>query len=118
MSKVYQDTRSAISDIQDGSSLLVGGFGLCGIPENCISALKQKGVKDLTCISNNAGVDDFGLGLLLQTHQIKKMIASYVGENKEFETAVFGLESWRWNLSLRGHWLNGIRSAGVGVPAF
>ena len=85
MSKVYKEALSALNDVKDGSSLLVGGFGLCGIPENCISALKQQGIKNLTCISNNAGVDDFGLGLLLQTHQIKKMIASYVGENKEFE---------------------------------
>lgn len=83
--KVVNNAGEAISDIQDGAVIMLGGFGLCGIPENCINALIKKGVKNLTCISNNAGVDDFGIGLMLQTKQVKKMIASYVGENAEFE---------------------------------
>src|SRR4029434_9940199 len=85
MTKVYASAAAAIADIPDGATLMVGGFGLCGIPENLILALRDKGVKDLTAISNNAGVDGFGLGLLLQTRQIKKMVSSYVGENKTFE---------------------------------
>ncbi len=85
MNKVVKNVDEAIEGITDGMTLMVGGFGLCGIPENCIAALVRKGVKGLTCISNNAGVDDFGLGLLLQNRQIKKMISSYVGENAEFE---------------------------------
>jgi acyl CoA:acetate/3-ketoacid CoA transferase alpha subunit len=85
MNKVYNNAYEAIYDIPDNCTIMLGGFGLCGIPENCINALREKGVKGLTCISNNAGVDDFGLGLLLQTRQIKKMISSYVGENDEFE---------------------------------
>ena len=85
MNKVVSGADTAIADISDGSVLMLGGFGLCGIPENCIAALVRKQVKGLTCISNNAGVDDFGLGLLLKKHQIKKMISSYVGENDEFE---------------------------------
>ena len=83
--RTIKDADTAVADIKDGMTIMVGGFGLCGIPENCISALVRTGVKNLTCISNNAGVDDFGLGLLLQTKQIKKMISSYVGENAEFE---------------------------------
>ena len=85
MNKVFSNAAEAIHDIKDGSVIMLGGFGLCGIPENSIDALRKKGVKQLTCISNNAGVDDFGLGLLLQTRQIKKMMSSYVGENEEFE---------------------------------
>src|SRR3954470_20647245 len=88
MNKLVADAREAVRDIPDGAVLALGGFGLCGIPENCISALVEKGVKDLTCISNNAGVDDFGIGLLLQRRQAKKMISSYVGENKLFEALV------------------------------
>lgn len=117
MSKIYPDALSAITDIKDGASLLVGGFGLCGIPENLISALKQKGIKNLTCISNNAGVDDFGLGLLLQTRQIKKMIASYVGENKEFERQYLAKEL-EVELVPQGTLAERIRSAGAGIPAF
>lgn len=83
--KVVSNAEEATQDIQDGAVIMLGGFGLCGIPENCISALIKKGVKNLTCISNNAGVDDFGIGLMLQTKQVKRMIASYVGENAEFE---------------------------------
>src|SRR6266436_5293702 len=85
MNKVVANADVAIQDIKDNMTLMLGGFGLCGIPENCIAALVKKGLKGLTCISNNAGVDDFGLGLLLQKKQIKKMISSYVGENEEFE---------------------------------
>lgn len=85
MSKVVENAAAAIRDIQDGATLMLGGFGLCGIPENCITALVSQGTKNLTCISNNAGVDNFGIGLLLQTKQVKKMISSYVGENAEFE---------------------------------
>ena len=84
MSKVFSNALDALKDVQDGATIMLGGFGLCGIPENSIAALVDKGVKNLTCISNNAGVDDFGLGLLLKTRQIKKMISSYVGENAEF----------------------------------
>ena len=85
MNKVFANAAEAIHDISDGCTIMLGGFGLCGIPEKCIAALVQKGVKNLTCISNNAGVDEFGLGLLLKTRQIKKMMSSYVGENAEFE---------------------------------
>ncbi|HLX66296.1 MAG TPA: CoA-transferase, partial [Puia sp.] len=85
MKKVVAGPDEAIRDIPDSAVIMLGGFGLCGIPENCIAALTRKGIRHLTCISNNAGVDDFGLGLLLKTRQIKKMISSYVGENEEFE---------------------------------
>src|SRR5712691_10843313 len=85
INKVVASADEAVRDIKDGSLLVVGGFGLCGIPENLIAALVKLGVKDLTCVSNNAGVDDWGLGLLLQTKQIRKMVSSYVGENAEFE---------------------------------
>lgn len=85
LNKVVANADEAVKDIRDGMTLMLGGFGLCGIPENCIQALVRKGVKDLTCISNNAGVDDFGIGLMLQGKQVKKMVASYVGENAEFE---------------------------------
>ena len=85
MNKVYENAGRAIADIADGNVLMLGGFGLCGIPENCIAALVDKGIKNLTCISNNAGVDDFGIGLMLKQKQVKKMISSYVGENAEFE---------------------------------
>ena len=117
MNKVYKEALDTIKDIQEGNSLLVGGFGLCGIPENLISALKQKGIKNLTCISNNAGVDDFGLGILLQTRQIKKMIASYVGENKEFERQYLAGEL-EVELTPQGTLAERIRAAGAGVPAF
>ncbi len=85
MNKVVHNAADALHDVQDGMTLMLGGFGLCGIPENCIAALVHRGVKNLTCISNNAGVDDFGIGLMLQRRQVKKMISSYVGENEEFE---------------------------------
>ena len=85
INKQVKDAETAVHDIPNNATLMLGGFGLCGIPENCIAALLKKGVKGLTCISNNAGVDDFGIGLLLKTRQVKKMISSYVGENAEFE---------------------------------
>lgn len=117
MNKVYPDALSSIKDIKDGAVLLLGGFGLCGIPENLISGLQKKGVKDLTCVSNNAGVDDFGLGLLLKSRQIKKMIASYVGENKIFEEQCLSNEL-EVELVPQGTLAERIRAAGAGIPAF
>src|SRR5690349_9198372 len=117
MNKVYKNADEAIADIKDGMTLMLGGFGLCGIPENCIAALLKKGVKNLTCISNNAGVDDFGLGLLLQTRQIKKMMSSYVGENAEFERQFLSGEL-QVDLVPQGTLATRIQMAGMGIPAF
>lgn len=117
MNKVVKDAREAIKGIENDMTLMVGGFGLCGIPENCISALVEKGVTGLTCISNNAGVDDFGLGLLLQKKQIKKMISSYVGENAEFERQMLGGEL-EVDLIPQGSLAERCRAGGAGVPAF
>lgn len=117
MNKVCNDAKEAINGVQDGMTLLLGGFGLCGIPENCISALKDSGVKDLTCVSNNAGVDDFGLGLLLQTRQIKKMISSYVGENATFEKQYLDGDL-DVELCPQGTIAERLRAAGAGIPAF
>lgn len=117
MQKLVQNADEAISDITDGATLMLGGFGLCGIPENCIGALVRKGVKGLTCISNNAGVDDFGLGLLLQTRQIKKMMSSYVGENAEFERQLLSGEL-EVDLIPQGTLATRIQMAGMGIPAF
>ena len=117
MSKVYQNAKEALKDVKDGSSLLVGGFGLCGIPEKAIEALREKGVKNLHVISNNAGVDDFGLGLLLKTRQIKKMTASYVGENKEFERQFLEKEL-EVELVPQGTLAERIRAASAGIPGF
>ncbi|MFN7014138.1 MAG: CoA transferase subunit A [Bacteroidia bacterium] len=117
INKVVKNADEAIKDIQDGAVLLVGGFGLCGIPENLIAALVRKGVKNLTCISNNAGVDDFGLGLLLQTRQIKKMISSYVGENDEFERQMLSGEL-EVELIPQGTLATRCLMAGYGIPAF
>src|ERR1035438_7830562 len=117
MNKVYKNADDAIADIKDGMTLMLGGFGLCGIPENCISALLRKGVKDLTCISNNAGVDDFGLGLLLKTRQVKKMISSYVGENAEFERQFLSGEL-EVDLIPQGTLAERCRAGGAGIPAF
>jgi len=116
-SKIYPNATEAVRDIPCGSTILVGGFGLCGIPEKSIEALRECGVKDLTAVSNNAGVDDFGLGLLLQTHQIKRMISSYVGENKEMEMQYL---SGRLEVELtpQGTLAERIRAAGAGIPAF
>lgn len=117
MNKIVANAEEAIKDIQDGMTLMLGGFGLCGIPENCISALVKKGVKNLTCISNNAGVDDFGLGLLLKNHQIKKMISSYVGENDEFERQLLSGEL-EVDLIPQGTLAERCRAGGAGIPAF
>ena len=117
MNKIYKNAAEAIFDIQDDSILMLGGFGLCGIPENCISALVQKGVKGLTCISNNAGVDDFGIGLMLKTRQVKKMISSYVGDNAEFERQLLSGEL-EVELTPQGTLAERIRAAGAGIPAF
>jgi len=117
MKKIVTGADEAIRDIKDGAIVMLGGFGLCGIPENCIAALARKGVKDLTCISNNAGVDDFGLGLLLKTRQIKKMISSYVGENEEFERQLLNGEL-EVDLVPQGTLATRIQMAGMGIPAF
>lgn len=117
MNKVVKDAREAIQGITDGMTLMVGGFGLSGIPENSITALVESGVKDLTCISNNAGVDDFGLGLLLQKRQIKKMISSYVGENAEFERQLLAGEL-EVDLIPQGTLAERCRAGGAGIPAF
>jgi 3-oxoacid CoA-transferase subunit A len=116
MNKIVSNADEAIKDIQDGMTLMVGGFGLCGIPENCIAALVRKGVKNITCISNNAGVDDFGLGLLLQKHQIKKMISSYVGENAEFERQMLSGEL-EVELIPQGTLATRCLASGYGMPA-
>lgn len=118
LNKVYANANDALKDIvQDGQTLAVGGFGLCGMPEALIAALKATGVKELTCISNNAGVDGFGLGLLLETKQIKKMIASYVGENKEFERQFLNGEL-EVELTPQGTLAEKLRAGGAGIPAF
>ncbi|MFW1755003.1 CoA transferase subunit A [Acinetobacter wanghuae] len=118
MNKLVASARDALEGIvADGQTLAVGGFGLCGIPEALIEALKDTGVKNLTCISNNAGVDDFGLGKLLQTKQIKKMISSYVGENKEFERQYLSGEL-EVELTPQGTLAEKLRSGGAGIPAF
>lgn len=116
-SKIYPSALEACKDIPSGSTLLVGGFGLCGIPENCISALKELKIKDLTVVSNNAGVKNFGLGLLLATKQIKRMISSYVGENEEFTRQYFNGEL-ELDLNPQGTLAEKIRAGGAGIPAF
>jgi len=117
MKKIFTSFEEAVQDIKDGMTLMVGGFGLVGIPENLIKALCEKNVKDLTVISNNCGVDDWGLGLLLQNKQIKKMISSYVGENKEFERQVLSGEL-EVQLTPQGSLAEKIRAGGAGIPAF
>ncbi len=117
MNKVFANADAALFDIENNATIMLGGFGLCGIPENLIDALKRKGVKNLTCISNNAGVDDFGLGLLLQTKQIKKMMSSYVGENAEFERQLLSGEL-EVDLIPQGTLATRIQMAGMGIPAF
>jgi 3-oxoacid CoA-transferase A subunit len=117
INKVVQNADVAIQEIADGSTIMLGGFGLCGIPENSIKALLRKGVKNLTCISNNAGVDDFGIGLMLKTRQVKKMIASYVGENAEFERQLLSGEL-EVELLPQGTLAERIRAGGAGIPAF
>ncbi|MFN5513092.1 MAG: CoA transferase subunit A [Burkholderiales bacterium] len=118
MSKLYPSAAAALADIvQDGQMIAVGGFGLCGIPEALIAALRDSGVRNLTCISNNAGVDGFGLGLLLATRQIRKMIASYVGENKEFERQFLSGEL-ELEFTPQGTLAEKLRAGGAGIPAF
>lgn len=117
INKVVEGAAVAVADIKDGAILMLGGFGLCGIPENCIEALVEKGVRQLTCISNNAGVDTFGIGLMLQQRQVKKMISSYVGENKEFERQLLSGEL-EVELIPQGTLAERVRAGGAGIPAF
>ncbi|MCC7331581.1 MAG: CoA transferase subunit A [Flavobacteriales bacterium] len=117
INKVVANVEEATKDIKDGMTLMVGGFGLCGIPENSIAQLVKMGIKNLTCISNNAGVDDFGLGLLLKQKQIKKMISSYVGENDEFERQMLSGEL-EVDLIPQGSLAERCRAGGAGIPAF
>lgn len=116
-SKVYKDAKSACADVKPNSTLIVGGFGLCGIPENCIAAVRDLGVKGLTCVSNNAGVDGFGLGLLLENGQIRKMISSYVGENALFEKMYLSGEL-ELEFAPQGTLAERMRAGGAGIPAF
>lgn len=117
MNKVFHSAEDAMKDVRNGATIMLGGFGLCGIPENCIAALVSLKVKDLTCISNNAGIDGFGLGQLLVTRQIKKMISSYVGENVEFERQLLNGEL-EVDLIPQGTLATRIQMAGMGIPAF
>lgn len=117
INKVVKNADEAVKDIAPNSVLMLGGFGLCGIPENCIAAILRSGVKGLTCISNNAGVDDFGIGLMLKTRQVKKMISSYVGENAEFERQLLSREL-EVELIPQGTLAERIRAGGAGIPAF
>src|SRR2546423_6851198 len=117
ISKVVASAADAVRDVFDGATLVVGGFGLCGIPENLINALVARGVKGLTCVSNNAGVDDWGLGLLLQTRQIRKMVSSYVGENAEFERQFLAGEL-EVEFCPQGTLAERMRCGGAGIPAF
>jgi 3-oxoacid CoA-transferase subunit A len=116
MNKVVANADEAVKNIHDGAVIMLGGFGLCGIPENCIAALVRKGTKNLTCISNNAGVDDFGIGLMLKTKQVKKMISSYVGENAEFERQLLSGEL-EVELVPQGTLATRCMAAGYGMPA-
>ena len=117
INKTILNAKEAVKDIPNGATIMLGGFGLCGIPENCISALVDKKINNLTCISNNAGVDDFGIGLLLQKKQVKKMISSYVGENAEFERQLLEGEL-EVDLIPQGTLAERCRAAGAGIPAF
>src|SRR5688500_3955295 len=117
INKVIASADEAIKDIRDGATLVVGGFGLCGIPENLINALVKRGTKDLTCVSNNAGVDDWGLGLLLQTRQIRKMVSSYVGENAEFERQFLAGEL-EVEFNPQGTLAERMRAGGAGIAGF
>ena len=116
MNKTVSNADEAVRDIQDGMTLMLGGFGMSGLPENCIAALVRKGVKDLTCISNNAGVDDFGIGLMLKQRQVKKMVSSYVGENAEFERQLLSGEL-EVELIPQGTLATRCMAAGYGMPA-
>ena len=116
MNKVFKNADEALKDVQEGAIIMLGGFGLCGIPENCIAAMVLKGTKHLTCIANNAGVDDFGIGLMLQKKQVKKMISSYVGENAEFERQLLSGEL-EVELIPQGTLATRCMAAGYGMPA-
>src|SRR6201989_1304073 len=117
MNKTVSNADEAVRDIQDGMNLMLGGFGMSGLPENCIAALVRKGVKGLTCIANNAGVDDFGIGLLLKQRQVRKMISSYVGENAEFERQLLSGEL-EVELIPQGTLATRLQMAAMGIPAF
>ncbi len=117
MNKVFENATDAVKDIEDSAVIMLGGFGLCGIPENCIEALVKKNIKNLTCISNNAGIDDFGIGLMLKQKQLKRMIASYVGENTEFERQLLTGEL-QVDLMPQGTLATRCMMAGYGIPAF
>lgn len=117
MDKRVESAAAAIRDLRDGMTVLMGGFGLCGIPENLIAAIREKGTKDLTIVSNNAGVDDFGIGLLLQSRQVRKMVSTYVGENKLFEQLVLSGEL-QVELNPQGTLAERLRAGGAGIPAF
>jgi len=117
MNKVLRDAEEAVALVPDGASIMMGGFGLCGIPENLVTALQRRGTKDLTIISNNAGTDNFGIGLLLKARQVRKMIATYVGENKEFERQFLQKEI-EVELVPQGTFAERMRAAGAGIPAF
>ncbi|MBS2015110.1 MAG: CoA transferase subunit A [Deltaproteobacteria bacterium] len=117
MNKVVKNARDAVADVPSGATILAGGFGLCGIPEHCIRALSEMPIKDLTFVSNNCGVDDFGLGILLRNRQIKKMVSSYVGENKEFERQYLSGEL-EVELCPQGTLAERLRAGGAGIPAF
>src|SRR5918992_1475788 len=117
MNKVIAGAREAVAMVPDGATIMMGGFGLCGIPENLIAALHERGTRDLTVISNNAGVDDFGIGVLMKSHQIRKMIATYVGENQEFERQFLSGEL-QVELIPQGTFAERIRAAGAGIGAF
>src|SRR5436305_3324030 len=117
MNKVHSNAKDACKDIPNGATVLAGGFGLCGIPENCIAALREIGSKDLVVVSNNCGVDDFGLGILLRNKQIRKMVSSYVGENKEFERQYLSGEL-EVELCPQGTLAERVRAGGAGIPAF
>ncbi len=117
MNKVFADAEAAIADLQDGATIMVGGFGLCGIPENLIQAVRRKGIQNITVISNNAGINEFGLGVLLMTRQIKKVIGTYVGENKLLEDQVLRKEIVL-ELNPQGTFSERIRAGGAGIPAF
>lgn len=117
MDKRVSSADAAIEKLFDGATILMGGFGLCGIPENLIAAVRRKGARDLTVVSNNAGVDDFGIGILLQTRQVKKMISTYVGENKLFEKLVLSGEL-QVELNPQGTLAERLRAGGAGIPAF
>ncbi|MGA2810033.1 MAG: CoA transferase subunit A [Candidatus Acidiferrum sp.] len=117
MDKRVNSADAAIEKLRDGATILMGGFGLCGIPENLIAAVRRRGTKNLTVVSNNAGVDDFGIGLLLQNRQVKKMVSSYVGENKLFEQLVLAKEL-ELELNPQGTLAERIRAGGAGIPAF